>query len=250
VKLFGVQWNGTRVSLCEWFAAHSHPVLDVFAGLSYITWIPFPVAFSALCFFTGHRELAFRFWVSHFFTTSLGFVLYVVCPAAPPWYYFEYGNEVNFTIKGQPGGLARFDELIGFPLYTSIYSQNQNVFGAMPSMHAAFPMALTFYSLKYGCKPLSCLFALSAVGIWFCAVYASHHYVLDVLAGWTCCVCGISITEHWWRISARRYDSFLAAYLRRISAEGTLAGGHNGSSASNGAKHAYTAVPTNDLVDP
>jgi membrane-associated phospholipid phosphatase len=31
------------------------------------------------------------------------------------------------------------------------------------------------------------------VGIWFTAVYASHHYILDVLAGITCAVIGISL---------------------------------------------------------
>jgi membrane-associated phospholipid phosphatase len=29
------------------------------------------------------------------------------------------------------------------------------------------------------------------VGIWFAAVYNSHHYVLDVLAGITCGITGI-----------------------------------------------------------
>ncbi len=80
-----------------------------------------------------------------FFTTFLGFILYVAVPAAPPWYYFKYGENVNMSAPGEPGGLARFDQLVGFPVYHTMYSQNQNVFAAMPSMHAAFPLALTFY---------------------------------------------------------------------------------------------------------
>ena len=80
-----------------------------------------------------------------FFTTSLGFVLYITCPAAPPWYYLDHGDNVDLAAKGDPAGLARFDELTGLPIYATMYSQNQNVFAAMPSMHAAFPTALTFY---------------------------------------------------------------------------------------------------------
>ncbi len=145
MKLFGVYMNGTKVSLCEFFAAHTHVAMDIFAGMFYITWVPFPALFSTLLFVKGHRELAFRFWVAMFFTTSLGFVLYVTCPAAPPWYYLKYGTEVDLTAGGDPGGLIRFDHLVGFPVYQTMYSQNQNVFAAMPSMHAAFPTALTFY---------------------------------------------------------------------------------------------------------
>ncbi|MNL81412.1 PAP2 superfamily protein [compost metagenome] len=31
------------------------------------------------------------------------------------------------------------------------------------------------------------------VGIWFSAVYTSHHYVLDVLAGILCAITGIAL---------------------------------------------------------
>jgi membrane-associated phospholipid phosphatase len=31
------------------------------------------------------------------------------------------------------------------------------------------------------------------VGIWFSAIYTSHHYVLDVLAGITCAIVGIAL---------------------------------------------------------
>lgn len=37
------------------------------------------------------------------------------------------------------------------------------------------------------------LFTTVTVGIWFAAVYLSHHYVLDVLAGITSAIVGISL---------------------------------------------------------
>jgi membrane-associated phospholipid phosphatase len=33
------------------------------------------------------------------------------------------------------------------------------------------------------------------LGIWFAAVYSSHHYVLDVLAGITCAILGIGLFQ-------------------------------------------------------
>jgi len=90
------------------------------------------------------------------------------------------------------------------------------------------------------------------LGIWFGAVYASHHYVVDILAGWLCCASGISLTEHLWRVYARRHDSFLAAYLRRISSDGTgLAGSLSSVGGANGvSKHSYSPVPTSDMAEP
>ncbi len=60
VTVFGVYSNGTKISLCEYFAIHTHVAMDIFAGLFYITWVPFPALFSAFLFYKGHRDLAFR----------------------------------------------------------------------------------------------------------------------------------------------------------------------------------------------
>jgi membrane-associated phospholipid phosphatase len=43
---------------------------------------------------------------------------------------------------------------------------------------------------------VNALFALIMCGIWFAAVYSSHHYVLDVLAGITCGLTGITLFNY------------------------------------------------------
>ncbi len=92
-----------------------------------------------------------------------------------------------------------------------------------------------FPSTKYGNRPLTCLFALSALGIWFGAVYASHHYVLDITVGWLCCIIGIGATELWFSRSAAKKDSWLAAYLKMISD-------------NNHTAHTYLPVAATDKV--
>ncbi len=96
---------------------------------------------------------------------------------------------------GEPAGLARFDEMIGIPIYHGMYSQGTNTFGALPSMHAAFPLVLSYYSLKYGNKVLTTLFVISLLAIWFGAIYSNHHYLIDVLMGIGCGIIGIFLTE-------------------------------------------------------
>jgi len=40
---------------------------------------------------------------------------------------------------------------------------------------------------------INIFFGVVTAGIWFTAVYASHHYILDVLAGIICALSGIVI---------------------------------------------------------
>jgi len=73
------------------------------------------------------------------------------------------------------GGTARFDALI--------YERNPQVFGAMPSLHVAYPLLVVFYTWPRGWKwrvPALCFFVMVS----FAAVYLAHHYILDVLAGY------------------------------------------------------------------
>ncbi len=196
VQFFGVDVNGTKVTLCEYFNEHIHPFFDIVAGTFYITWAPFPILFGIYIFFKNKRKLVFDFWLCFLLANIFGFIIYILLPAAPPWYYLQYGDNLMVNAPGEPAGLARFDEMIGFPLYHGMYSQGTNTFGALPSMHAAFPLVLSFYSLKYGNKVLSTLFIISLLSIWFGAVYSNHHYIIDVLMGIGCGIIGIFLIEN------------------------------------------------------
>ena len=71
-------------------------------------------------------------------------------------------------------------------------------------------MVLSYYGSKYGYKPLTTLFVISMLCIWFGAIYSSHHYIIDVLLGMTCGIIGIFLNE-------RLVNSnFAAGYYSRI----------------------------------
>lgn len=102
-------------------------------------------------------------------------------------------------ILGTPGnvaGLARFDELVGYPVFHSIYCHNANVFAAVPSLHAAYMLITTFYAAKsHQHWFTTAAFAIICMGIWWTAVYSGHHYIIDVLLGIMTAIIGILLME-------------------------------------------------------
>ena len=183
-----------NITLSEYFQVHHNSFFDLLSGV-YLTWFPFPAAFALYLLFKKQQLLTFRFLLGFLLTNLIGFVFYITYPAAPPWYYFEYGAEVIRSTRGNAGGLVRFDNLVGVPVFRSLYANNEYIFGAIPSLHSAYPLVLSYYSFKYKNKYLSALFVASTIGIWFIAVYSLHHYVIDVLLGVGCAIGGITINE-------------------------------------------------------
>jgi hypothetical protein len=125
----------------------------------------------------------------------LGFVMYYLYPAAPPWYVQGFGFGFQPLTSGNTAGLAKFDAFFGISLFESIYAKGSNVFAAMPSLHSAYPVVVLYFGLTNKLGWVNVLFAMVTAGIWFAAVYTSHHYVLDVGAGVVCAAAGITLFE-------------------------------------------------------
>ncbi|NCD72050.1 phosphatase PAP2 family protein [Mucilaginibacter agri] len=191
-SLFGIHSNNTILTPNEYLKANSHPWLDVITGVFYLCWIPVPLGFAAYLLFTRPKEFL-GFALTFFLVNLLGFVVYYTYPAAPPWFIQEHGFNFIPLTKASTAGLARFDNYFHAGIFKSIYSKGSNVFAAMPSLHSSYPVIVLYYGLKNRLKFANIVFAIVMVGIWFTAVYASHHYVLDVLAGITTAICGISL---------------------------------------------------------
>jgi inositol phosphorylceramide synthase catalytic subunit len=200
--LFGFSWNAATVTPNEFFAQNHTTFLDILSGVFYLCWIPVPLLFAGILFFKN-RKYFFYFSLTFFLVNLLGFVGYYVYPAAPPWYVAQNGFEFIAHTPGNTAGLGRFDAFFGANIFAGIYSKSSNVFAAMPSLHAAYMFIVVYYSVKSGMKKwYSFLFAFVMLGIWFSAVYSSHHYILDVLAGALCAVLGIFLFQQFARAAA------------------------------------------------
>jgi hypothetical protein len=190
--VFGINFQGKLLTPNEYWLANHTTFLDIITGLFYLCWIPVPLSFAAYLFFTKRREFLY-FAFTFLLVNLIGFVIYYTYPAAPPWYIQEHGFTFQPLTLGSTGGLARFDNYFHIELFKSIYAKGSNVFAAMPSLHSAYPVIVLYYAVRNKLGWANIFFAIVVLGIWFTAVYASHHYVLDVLAGITCAIIGISL---------------------------------------------------------
>ncbi len=193
-SLFGIASGNNFITPNEYFAMYHHPVLDIIAGLFYINWVPVPLAFGVYLFLKD-KIYFLRFAWAFVLTNLIGFVVYYLYPAAPPWYYELHGNVFIPDTPSNPAGLLRFDEITGTNIFKSIYSKSANVFAAIPSLHSAYPVIVLYYGLKKFGILINCIFVLFLFGIWFTAVYSGHHYIIDLLAGALCAVFSLTLFE-------------------------------------------------------
>ena len=173
----------------EFFLERSSTLLDLLCGFCYIAYLPVFFAVFFILLKKRHPCAEFLAW-AFFVTNLLGVLTYLAYPAAPPWYVLDYGpGPAQLSVPGSAAGAARFDTLLGISYFEQFYGRSPNVFGAMPSLHTAYPVLTTLVVWKRGWTwRLAC--GLFAMAVGFSAVYLSHHYVLDVLAGIVAAVLG------------------------------------------------------------
>ncbi len=191
-RLFGVHFNGALLTPNEYWRLNHTTFLDVLGGIFYLCWIPVPLAFAAFLFFKNRKQFLY-FSFTFVLVNLLGFAIYYLYPAAPPWYVEHYGMAFHAKTPGNSAGLGKFDQFVHAAVFKSIYAKGSNVFAAMPSLHSSYPVIVLYYGIKNKLGLINLFFGLVMLGIWFTAVYTSHHYVLDVLAGITCAITGITI---------------------------------------------------------
>jgi hypothetical protein len=198
-SLFGIKSaEGAILTPNEFAYLHRSTFFDILAGFFYLCWIPLPLAFAGYLFYKD-KDKFFQFALSFLIVNLIGFIVYYACPAAPPWYVQVHGFGFNAHTPGNTAGLGRWDAYFHVHVFAGLYAKSSNVFAAMPSLHAAYPLIVLYYGVKFRLRVINVLFAAIMIGIWFAAVYTSHHYVLDVLAGITCGILGILLFQVMYR---------------------------------------------------
>ncbi|MGZ3812766.1 MAG: phosphatase PAP2 family protein [Mucilaginibacter sp.] len=190
--LFGIRLQGKLLTPNEYWRSNGVTLLDIISGIFYLCWIPVPLAFAGWLFFRNRRQFLL-FSLTFVLVNFLGFVVYYLYPAAPPWYVQFNGFTFHPGTPGNTAGLAKFDTYFHVSIFKSIYAKGSNVFAAMPSLHSSYPLIVLYYGIKNRLGLVNIFFATVMFGIWFSAVYLSHHYILDVLAGISCAIFGINL---------------------------------------------------------
>ncbi len=167
----------------NYFMAHNNDILDIITGAVYAAHVVIPIGF-ALYLWIRRSPYFNNFRWAFLFMNLFAFIAYIAYPSAPPWYVATHGfAKVGWAIPGSAAGLIRFDNLIGFEHFQNTYARSAWVFGAIPSMHAAFPLLVACYAHRIMGHFRWCFHFYAALAA-FAAVYLNHHYFIDVLAGW------------------------------------------------------------------
>lgn len=218
-RMFGIACaDGVLRTPNEFFALHTNPLLDFLGGFFYLCWVPVPILFGLWLYFGGQTKAYLHFAIVFLLVNFIGFAGYYIHPAAPPWYVAEYGFGFSLGTPGDTAGLSAFDNMTGLGIFNALYGRNSNVFAAVPSLHSAYTLVAFIYSLRSK-SPLwiRIFLAVVTLGIWFTAVYTSHHYIIDVSLGILCAIAGFLLFEYvLMRIPAfGRFISRYAGYVAR-----------------------------------
>jgi inositol phosphorylceramide synthase catalytic subunit len=181
-RLFSVTTSEGPRALSEVVSRHTAPWLDVLCGATYFLFLAEVVGVASYLFYRA-RPRTLQLSVGFLVVNIIGWSIWFVYPAAPPWYVDTYGTgPALLDVVSSPAGLARVDASLGLPIATTFYSKSANVFGAVPSLHVAYATLVAWVSYSVGgwLRTATILFAVSMA---FSAIYLRHHYLVDVLAG-------------------------------------------------------------------
>ena len=139
------------------------------------------IVVGALVYFRARARFA-RYAFTFLACSLVGFVTYVVYPAIPPWLASKRGA-LPPTIR-IPDVLW---DRIGIDLFARVFSGSpkySNPVGAIPSLHAAYPLLflLLFWSVAGPRWRVILVGYASAMA--FVLVYFAEHYVFDEIIGW------------------------------------------------------------------
>ncbi len=217
-NLFGITTAASVLTPNEFFALHTSRLMDFMAGVFYLCWVPLPIFYGLWVYFSGKNYDYLRFALVFLLVNLIGFAGYYIHPAAPPWYVAIHGFEAVPGTPGEVAGLGRFDEMTGLTVFHGLYARNANVFAAMPSLHSAYTFVAFIYSFIIGSSRIwKTILGVVTLGIWFTAVYTSHHYIMDVAGGIFCSILAVLLFEQGlMRLGAfRHWLSRYAAYINQ-----------------------------------
>ena len=176
-----------------------------------------PILFGLWLYFGGQRRIYLHFALVFLLVNFIGFAGYYIHPAAPPWYVALHGFGLDLTTPGEVAGLGAFDDMTGLGIFHGLYGRNANVFAAVPSLHSAYTFVAFIYAMKSKSPAwIRGALAVITVGIWFTAVYTSHHYIIDVSLGILCSLLAYAIFEYG-LMQIPAFSRFIDRYARYVN---------------------------------
>ncbi len=156
---------------------------DIGATVLYMMHFAFPLII-AFALWYWRRPVFLEFMVAFLILSLAGFATFVLFPAAPPWIAADWWHKFPhvyriFSIATHAIGPQQSFSF----LYKWMWQHGGwDLFGAVPSEHAAFPLLCFFYARRVWPR-LAMLILPYCACVWVAVIYLGEHYATDVIAG-------------------------------------------------------------------
>lgn len=150
-------------------ASLARPWFTEVMSLCYIFFMPL-LLFSLLRYFFRRRELLGEFYSGLFTVYGLGFLGYLLVPAAGPW--LAHPELFQAALSGGP--VAELNQVM--------VERGSNRVDVWPSLHCAVSAFILGFSWHHHRTEFRYLL-LPVAGLWLSTLYLRYHYFFDVLCG-------------------------------------------------------------------
>lgn len=183
LRIASADVGGARGTVHDWVQAHTSPTLDLLCAVPYGTFIYVIVGFAIFLYAKDYARMRTFGWA--FLILNLaGFATYHLYPAAPPWYFHEHGCTVDLAaLPSEGANLARVDAWLGIPYFRNFYGRASDVYGAVPSLHVAYPLLILLFGWPILRWPGRLFAAAFLVAMCMAAVWLDHHWIIDIVVG-------------------------------------------------------------------
>ena len=185
---FGTAWT-VRLQDALFDAQHPH-WYDYLLLIVYSSHFVTAITVGAVVYFVARAR--FTRYVLTFLVCSLaGFATYVIFPAIPPWMASEQG--------ALPHTYRAVDVIwshIGLDFLANVFSGDpkySNPVGALPSLHAAYPLILVLLFWSIAGPKVRVLLVAYTVAMAFALTYFAEHYIFDIVIGYVYAVAAVWI---------------------------------------------------------
>jgi len=172
---------GSGLAPPDLFATYHSFAADLFFAFPYTVFWVVVMAWSVVLFFVN-RALLRRFLWTLALVHLAAFVVWLAFPVAPPWYVRLAGCAIDINAAPSAAALARLDAAFGITYFEAFYSRAPTVFGAMPSLHVAFPTVALVTGWQAFSRAGRGLGVVLVIWMLVASVYLDHHWLLDGVA--------------------------------------------------------------------
>ncbi|MGC8928329.1 MAG: phosphatase PAP2 family protein [Myxococcota bacterium] len=184
----------------QWLERYTHPLIVDLMALNYALYFILPLSVWFTLYLLKNQRGFYEVSTAMISTLYLGYIGYVIFPAAPP----------RFTLTYE----APLPSLFLHHFLQSNWDKAAAVMlGAFPSLHVGLSTISIIFAYRYiNVLPKGRLFfwivTPLTVNLWFSTVYLRHHWVVDIFAGWFVAICGSMIAIYGVNLWLKKREDF------------------------------------------